>query len=350
MKSLIISDIKSYNNNGKSTGHYFSVAQNYVDLYSEVCNVKVAGGPIYKEKFNDSDLFLLPKEVKSTNSIITNKINVLKNAYYLFNHTDKNDIIVMQQCGAITIFISILLFAKKNRNNIYIIEYNTEVINSFLKRMIYLLAKRKISGLICPRKRIAEEFKLPFCEVTDYIYSFKRKNDSIVDKKYDFCMVGSIWPDKGVIEAAKHLMNTNYKLIIAGKPSDDNIKKELLNIEKQSCNIKLDLNYISEDTYYKYIRESKYCILNYQGCYNDRSSGVILDILFNNIPVIGRRCNATELIEAYNAGFLYNNINEFNPNTLLKLDIYNSFLSGISLFLEKQNEYRKNIISFLKLE
>ena len=41
MKRLIISDIRSYNNKGKSVGHYIAVAQNYIDLYNnyfDVCN------------------------------------------------------------------------------------------------------------------------------------------------------------------------------------------------------------------------------------------------------------------------------------------------------------------------
>lgn len=76
MTNLIIADIKSFNNNGKSTGHYFSVAKNYLDLYSNICNVKIAGGPIYNRHFKNNELFNLPYETKSTNNKIINKWNV----------------------------------------------------------------------------------------------------------------------------------------------------------------------------------------------------------------------------------------------------------------------------------
>ena len=39
MKNIIIADLKSNNNKGKSTGHYFAVAQNYFELYTKTHNV-----------------------------------------------------------------------------------------------------------------------------------------------------------------------------------------------------------------------------------------------------------------------------------------------------------------------
>ena len=73
MKRLIIADVKSYSYNGKSIGHYFSVAQNYLELYSEVIITKVAGGPLYFSHFNNSEVFALPYNSISGESQLKNK-------------------------------------------------------------------------------------------------------------------------------------------------------------------------------------------------------------------------------------------------------------------------------------
>lgn len=347
MKRIIIADVKSNNNNGRSTGHYFSLAQNYLELYNSICNVKIAGGPIYKTKFQDTDLFKLPYDNIVGENPIVNKWRALRNCYTLFRKTSKNDIIVLQHSGIITTLFGIFLFGS-NKHNIYIIQYNTEAISSPQGRFIYRLTKRKIRGVLCPNDEVGKAYKIPYCVVTDYIYTEKKSTPIIgyKQKQYDFCIVGSIWPDKGVVEVAKMFSKTNYSLLIAGKPCNEEIKNELINITKNRSNIELRLEHIPDKDYYDYIQKSKYCILNYQGCYNNRSSGVILDILFNQVPVIAKRCNATTFIEKEKSGYLYNNIEEFNPNFVLNETIYNKYMNGIKSFLSKQEEYKQKIISF----
>ena len=349
MKNIIIADLKSNNNKGKSTGHYFAVAQNYFELYTKTHNVLIAGGPIYKIRFSNDKLFKLPLDTKTANNVLKNKLNFFKNAFYLFRRTNLNDILIIQKCGIITTFIAIVLFAKKKRNNIFMIEYDTEALNSNIKRFIYIFAKKKIKGFICPNKTIGLAYGKPYCVVTDYIYTFPKEPFIPYSHKiYDFCIVGSIWPDKGVIEIAEKFKHTNYKLIIAGKPCNNIIKNQLESITQNSPNITLNLGYISENDYYNYIINSKYCILNYQGCYNERSSGVVLDVLFRHVPIIAHRCNATSLIEEENVGLLYNNLNEFNPDTVLNKNIYNKYIEGINNFLSKQESYKKELIEFLE--
>ena len=94
MERLIIADIRSYNNNGKSTGHYFAVAQNYLDLYSNKYNVLIAGGPIYNIKFATTDLLKLPQETSKNNNTIKNKWYIFKHALSLFKRTTQNDVII----------------------------------------------------------------------------------------------------------------------------------------------------------------------------------------------------------------------------------------------------------------
>lgn len=114
MKRLIISDVKSLNMDGKSVGHYFSLSQNYLDLYSDYFDVKVAGGPIYHQQFQKKDYFPLPNDFIEGENWFKNKLRVLKNCRYLFKKTDSNDIIIIQQAGLSTVLLGIALYAKKN--------------------------------------------------------------------------------------------------------------------------------------------------------------------------------------------------------------------------------------------
>ena len=350
MKRLIVADIKSFNNEGRSTGHYFAVAQNYLENFSRIYKVLVAGGPIYNTKFKKENLFQLPCETNTINGRAKNKWKFLRNSIFLFKNTSPNDIIVMQKCGIITTFIAIVLFAKKRRNNIFMIEYDTTALNSKFKRIIYSIAKKKIRGFICPNETVGTSYNLPYCIVTDYIYSKLKQTvtPSFKDKIYDFCIVGSIWPDKGVVEVAEKLKDSKYKLIIAGKPCNERIKNQLELLSKDSPNITLNLGYISDEDYTNYIINSKYCILNYQGCYNERSSGVILDVLFMNVPVLAHRCKATSFVEKENAGFLYNDLDEINIDEILSERFYNTYIEGIKKFISKQKLYKENLIRFFE--
>lgn len=347
MKRLIIADVKSYNNKGKSTGHYFAVAQNYLDLYSDCCEVKVAGGPIFKTHFNDKDMFLLPYDFIPGENWLKSKWRVLKNCRYLFKHTLADDRIVIQQSGLSTAILGIALFAKKKRN-IYVIAYDTDAVTSPIKKLIYKIAKRKIKGLLCPHEHVAKVYGIPNCIVTDYIYAKKVTEPSVTfeNKKYDIAIVGSICHGKGVPEAAKVLAKTNCRVLIAGK-ADKQLADNLHEICDISKNIELHIGFISNEDYYRYIREARFCLLNYHGVYEDRSSGVALDIIFNGTPILGRRCTALNFVEKENVGLLYDDLEKFNFSDILKRENYCTYLNGITDYLKKQHKYKKKVVDFL---
>ncbi|MEL5894353.1 hypothetical protein AAE250_12765 [Bacteroides sp. GD17] len=352
MKRLIIADVKSNNNKGHCTGHYFALAQNYLDLYQDVCLVLVGGGPVYKINFEEEDLLALPYDSVNSKSAIRNKWRVLMNCHYLFGITTPKDVIVLQMSGAVTTFVGIALFAKK-WNNIHCIQYSEESLSSPIKRWIYNLAKKKIKGIICPNSRIGQAYDRPYCEVTDYIYPHYDRlmvSTSYFEKKYDFAIVGSIWPDKGVLEAAEWLGNTGHRLLIAGNTHDTAYAHALRQIAKEHENIELHIEFVSDDDYHRYIRQSRYCILNYQGVYSNRSSGVVLDTLFNYTPVVGRRCNALRFIEDEQVGYLYDDIRHLSPDLVLNETIYRQYTAHIETYLHKQKEYKERVIHFLNLK
>ena len=344
MRRLLIADIKSYNNNGKSTGHYFAVAQNYLDLYNDYFDVKVVGGPIFRNKFKRKNYFPLPHDFIEGENWIRNKIRIFKNCRFLLKNICKDDIVVIQQSGLSTILLGIALFAKQNYN-IYIISYDTDAISSKIKKCIYHFAKKKIKGLICPEERIMNAFNLSGCIVPDYIYSKEIENFiQYNDKKYDIAILGRINADKGVIEAARYLSNTKYKVLIAGK-ADENLICDLKNICNSSSNIILNLDFINDEDYNSYIRYSRYCLLNYHGTYNDRSSGVVLDNLFNGTPILGHK--ALTFIEKDNLGYLFDGLKDIDFNLIFTENKYVSYQKNIIVYLKEHKKYKRKVIEFL---
>lgn len=350
-KKIIIADICSINHNGKSTGHYFPVAQNYMDMFG-ADQVLVAGGPIYHDKFTQNHLPLPFDHTDGLNPLKA-KWQELMNCRSLFKQA-KGQIIVLQSVAIITSFIAILLFYRKE-SKLYMIQYYTEPLRSKCSRFLYHLIKHKIDGIICSSERVGRAYSIPYFVITDYVYTGDyqgHSNDLITkeynDKIYDFCLVGVIGRDKGQVQALKALANQGYKIVIAGKTTDQTLIKELNDISSLDPTIEMHIGYVSDEDYYKYIRNSRYCILNYSGTYNDRSSGVVLDIIFNNTPVVGNNCGALKLIEKNKLGKIYDNINTFNPSEVLNVDTYREYLINIKNYLNNQRLSIQELKSFLQ--
>lgn len=352
MKRIILADVKSVNINGKSSGHYFPLANNYLELFHNFANVKIGGGPIYKTRFKEEDLFCLPYDCKKGQAKWLQVLHTLLNCRYLFHHTGKDDFIVMQHSAAATFMVGIMLFAKKN-NNIYVITYDKSSINSKIKRFIYSFAQKHIKGFFTSNVEVAKEFQRPYCIVPDYIFSGdinSLPNIPYKEKRYDFVMVGTIWPDKGVLEAAKCLANTTYKVLIAGGVAFDWLEKEIRQVCNNAENIDLYLGYVSEKDYRYYLDNTKYSLLNYQGSYAERSSGVVLDSLFRGVPIVGHLSHATKLVEERNLGLIYKDISEFKPEEVINEKVYNRYRKNVFDFLRYNKVYRQDIINFIGLK
>lgn len=348
MNKIIIADICSLNKNGRTSGHYFPVAQNYLKMFSNKCIV--AGGPIYKSQFT-KHLMQLPYDHIYNEKKWIAKWHEIINCKALFKQA-KGNIIVMQSVAILTTFIALLFFYKKNNSKLFLIQYYDECINSFWKRLLYNLIKDKINGIICSSDDVGKKFNRPYIVVTDYIYTddINTINKLPYEKRvYDYSLVGGIYKDKGQLEAIKHLANKGLKILIAGQVREEGILEELNKVAKEDPLIEMNIGYITDDEYHQYIRQSKYCILNYSGTYNERSSGVVLDILFNGTPVIGNACKALNLIKQNDLGFIYNGIDNFNPYKILNKELYTKYQKNIHHYLESQKKEISRLYNFLTL-
>lgn len=335
---LIIADIASHNSNGKSFGHYFAVAENY----SRVLGCTIAGGPIYRSKFEDA--LILPYDGLTTDNVVIKKWKQLMNCRALFRST-QGGTVILQHAALATAIFGTLLFKKKH-TKLFLITYNDEGYNRPFMRFFYNMAKRKVNGVICPFEFVGRGYDLPAIVVPDYLYCEDQfQTLSKVDKKYDLCVIGNITPEKGVREVIDLAIQQSVSLIVAGRPASPELEKELQYAVADHKNITAKFKYLSEEEYCQIISSSKYCVLNYQDkSYGTRSSGVAYDLLFRGIPIIGRHCTALDLIEEHGMGALFDNIADANLPKLLQKENEDVYKQNI----EKYKALHKQYINLLK--
>lgn len=351
MKRLIIADIKSPNNNGTCTGHFFAVARNYQKMFQDSVETLVAGGPVYRKQFA-GHLLSLPSDVLLVGeSKLKNKWKFLQNARALFRKTH-GDTIVVQQGGVITAFLAIALFYHR-RSKLFLIQYSREGFRLAAGKLLYRLCKSKIDGIVCPNDMVGQSFGgVPYCVVPDYIYTGERNEPSLSyeEKKYDVCFIGRIEAEKGIIEVAKKIGGSPYRMIIAGKSENENMEKVLAEVCSTCSNIELHIGYLSDEDYVTYIRNSRFCFLNYQGEYSKRSSGVVLDTVFNNVPIIGCRCKALDFIGENGIGYLYDDLQSVNLQEILTKAHYDQYVANIALYKKKHVQYKEKLAKFLGIK
>lgn len=351
MKRLIIADVLSKRRYGKTVGHYKYLAELYLKMFSPICDVKIAGGPVYGTEFQEGTYIPLPYDSYDDEPLWKRYFNTLKNCKRLFDIATDEDVIVMQSSTVSTYMLGIALFAKK-KNKIFSIIYEVDAVSTKIKRLIYGIAKRHISGIITSNDVIAKAYRLPYCIVPDYIFTGNINeiaNTTFNEKKYDFVVLGGFYPDKGVVEAARALKGKPYKVMIAGRPFNDNMEDELKSISSDCTNITLRLGYLSEEDYNKYMSEARYCLLNYQGSYMTRSSGIVLDAMFHGVPVVGHQSFPLKIAEQYNVGYVYDDISHFNPELVLNENTWNYYHENIIKYLRGNMRYKDTLADFLEL-
>ena len=347
MRRVIIADAKSFSRNGKSTGHYFTVADNYLEVFYDKCKVIVAGGPLYKERYKE--LIELPYDTTPQSLGLVNKARVVMNLFFMFKQLREDDVLVLQSNAVATTFFALSFYRRKNP--IYMIQYNQMGLDSGVKKWLFSLAKKKINGIICPDTEIGAAYCDNYCVVPDYIMTekqFAKLNEGWLPKKYDFGMLGIITEDKGVVEAAKQLVQTDYSVLIAGRPANEAIREKLVSICQGKKNISLILDYVSDDDYDRYIREVKYCILNYSDAYSEHSSGVIFDTLYRGTPVIGRRCKFLQVVEENKIGYLCDDISECDFEQLLSEGQVHEYQDNLRKYLKQQVQVGNKLNQFLR--
>lgn len=346
MKNLYIADIKSANINGKSEGHYFAVAENYTNLFSGKASTFVAGGPLYKDRF--ANYYALPYDTIPSKGKSRNKLATFLNACSVLRKIE-NSVIIFQCSAVSTVCLALTLI--KPKSEVYLIQYDTYMLASKIKRIIFNQAKKRIKGIICPGHEIGEALQVRQCVVPDYIYCQNDEDATYSEKKYDFGMFGILANGKGVYEAAEALAKTTYRVKIAGKvanlPEDQEMISKLKKLCEKHDNIDLEIGYLSDEAYDTYIKKTKYIVLNYSDSYALRSSGVILDAIYRKTPVIVRQRKYAEFVRDHNIGIVYDDISNFDFAASLEKSQYQTYIENIGEYLQEQDMHRKRLVNFV---
>jgi len=344
MKTIYISDIRGNVINGRISGHIVPVARNYKEALCRDFDVKIAAGPAILQSFDKEDCLVLPYNVSSES--LLDKLRTFANFTVLLWKARGNTIII-QHSTIITTFIAIILFYWWT-SPLYMIQYNTDALNGGVKRLINKLVQFKLTGTLCPSDRIGKAYGGRYCKVPDYLYTGKReRTKSYSEREWDIAIVGGIYSSKGVVEAAQYLSGKNKKVYIAGRICEPELEKPLLEISASSRNIVMELGYITDERYIEIIRNSKFCMLNYRGTYFDRSSGVVLDSIYNGTPVLGTRCEALKVIEENRLGAVYDDIEELDLDKELSCSQFTSYINSVHTFLDDQDRNVQRLCSFL---
>lgn len=342
---IVIADFLSVELDGKPYGHYAYTSKMYRRIFGKSISM-VAGGPVYR-KAEIENLFSLPFGTTAIcSNVITgmvNRIKIILNGLKVFYYFS-NDIIIIQPGNFICNSLAIL-FSRKKKNKIYLIEYKDECITR-LKKILFEIIKQRINGIICSQESVGKKYGVPYVCVPDYIYTGESVNLLESRIQYDFGIVGRITPSKDIEEVVEHVIHSGYSLLIAGYFVDKNRYKKLKE-KVNDQNIQIIDKYLNDEEYKRTILSCKYIVLPYMDdYYTYASSGVIYDIIFSMRPVICPDFRTFQFIKKYKMGVCYRkSFKEINMEELLTET--ENYERGIRTYLKCNNMYIEKLKKFI---
>lgn len=344
MKSVLIADITTLTEEDKIYGHFAKVAKQYESILSEKYNVLIGGGKTYSKYFPDGKVLKLPYSILrsqnygSIKNKFQNKMHEFVNACVALK--SGCDIIVFQNLNETPIYLGLLLFHK---SQVYLIQYQ-KGLTGRVKKILYRLVKKHIQGVITSSDAVGEFYQRPYVVVPDY-FPMNKEYKSVQKIKYDALIIGTInnWKDyESVIQI---FSGTDLTLVIAGKFND---KKYLETLKKGTTeNITFIDKYLTDDEYISLIEESKFIILPYKHQYEEKSSGVLLEALYDNRPVIVPDMKSFKMVKEFNLGIVYKELDTEILNQLKDEKAYQQYKEALSDFIKKQEEGKGRLLNFI---
>ena len=348
---IVVADINSWCVDGRSNGHYVPVAQNLMDvLCPSASRVTVAGGPVFRQYFSPDDLMLLPFDVHPNEFAICRKLKNMANFLSLYRRLDKGDIVVFQASAITAVYLGLLLFGRKSIRHFFIQYSTTEGLSSWIKRLLWRLAKKRVSGVLCTNEDIGVKFGIASCVVPDYIAAHQPEGKPFEGFKYDFVFAGTITAKKGVVEGVESLAGKGFSVHVAGRSLDKKLTDKLKGLESECTNLSLKLGYLEPHDFDSAFRSAKMTVLNYTESYSQQSSGIVYDALFRFCPILGKRCRALKFIEDFGLGELYDDLSQVDAIQILAEDKQRKYRENIATYLEKHKEYADKLCAFVMRE
>jgi len=203
-------------------------------------------------------------------------------------------------------------------------KYTHECFHVYVERIIRNFFSSKVDAMVChcnqAKKEIQSEFGIPqdkiyVIPIGNYIDGYQNeisKENALKDlnlKSEDFIYLsfGAIRPYKGIdklINCFKTIgKSENVKLLIIGKPVNDQIKTDIIKSSKAFENIKLQFEYIHDDDVQIYFNASDIVVFSFQKILG--SAGILLAMSFGK-PIIAPRLGCIIDVLDEKGAFLYN--------------------------------------------
>lgn len=205
-------------------------------------------------------------------------------------------------------------------------KYSHECFHVHIERIIRKLFSNKVDAIIChcnqAKKEIQSEFGTPqnkiyVIPIGNYIDGYKNEISkekalnhlNLKSEDFIYLNFGAIRPYKGIdklINCFKTIeKNEHVKLLIIGKPINDQIKTDIIKSSKAFENIKLQFEYIHDDDIQIYFKASDIVVFSFQKILG--SAGILLAMSFGK-PIIAPRLGCIIDILDEKGAFLYNPI------------------------------------------
>lgn len=203
-------------------------------------------------------------------------------------------------------------------------KYSHECFHVNVERIIRNFFSNKVDAIIChcnqAKKEIHSEFGTPqnkiyVIPIGNYIDGYKNEISKEKALKYlnlkkeDFIYLnfGAIRPYKGIdklINCFKTIeKNENVKLLIIGRPVNNQIKTDIIKSSKTFENIKLQFEFVHDDDIQIYFNASDIVVFSFQKLLG--SAGILLAMSFGK-PIIAPRLGCIIDILDEKGAFLYN--------------------------------------------
>ena len=275
-----------------------------------------------------------------------NKLRNIVNIRFLIKAA-QGETIVFQSSALTMVYLGVLIWARHG-TRIFVIQYSSKHGggNSLAARFLYWLAKRKITGTICPSNDVGKALGIQYCVVPDYILSETRSIIGVKHIVHDFAIVGILNRSKGILAAVRFFAGKKCRVIVAGRCDDKYLVDEIESVVGSCTNIKFVPGYLPEKTLDDILLCSSYVVLNYSDDYSEHSSGIVYDALAHGCPILGRHCKGLNFAEDEGLGFFYNRLEEIDTERVLdakRIDRYvrniSTYINGQALIAKKLNNY-----------
>lgn len=300
-KQVTIADITTLTKGNQLYGHFAKVALQYKAILSRTIKVVISGGKTYLHYFKGTELRVLPfiQSVDSNNKKHVKSVRKLKeiiNAWIVLHSS--SDVVIFQCLEETPIYVAMLF--SRTKAKVVLIQYQ-KGLDRYPKRVLYKLIKSRISGVISSSREVVQYYAVGGLVVPDYFPVDERQYSS--NKKYDIVVLGTVSNWKNYEDVITSLSGTGLKTLIAGFFPDKDYLSELE--QKASKNVKIIDKYLTDSEYSNLLQSSRYACLPYKKQYIGKSSGVVLDALYERIPVITPKIDTFEMVGKFNLGIQY---------------------------------------------